>query len=415
VQGQLTRFDFIEEVVPGGGGPVTTPATIFGTVRNLAGEIIDNPGVEQLAVFADGSEIGRVPLELDAEGDENYRFELPNVNVPDLTTYSVKLIRNGAELPLVESGSWLVFEPVRGEEERFDFLEEEVPGGGGPGGGPIAPQATIYGTIRNLSGVMIDNPNFEQLAIFADDLEIGRVPLEVNLTGDENYRFHIPGIADLGDATFSVKLIRDGQEVPLVESASWLAFEPVPGQLTRFDFIEEVVPGGGGPVTTPDLLGTTEDQAVSFAAFKLALNDSDPDGDAITVTSVSPASAHGTVTLNGGLITYTPMTGYSGPDTFTYTITDARGETAVGTVIVTVTSKNARSKNFQMKFTPNGTELTFVTIPGRSYVIEYSADLLVWIPLTGVTVAGPNGRIEYLDNPLPAPPIRFFRMGQLPE
>ncbi len=168
------------------------------------------------------------------------------------------------------------------------------------------------------------------------------------------------------------------------------------------------------PITTADLLGTTEDQAVSFAAFKLALNDSDPDGDAITVTSVSPASAHGTVTLNGGLITYTPMTGYSGPDPFTYTITDARGMTAVGTVNVTVTSKNALSNNLQMKLTPNGSELTFATIPGRSYVIEYSADLILWVPLTGVTVAGPNGLIEYLDNPQPAPLARFYRMVPAP-
>jgi hypothetical protein len=248
VRGEAERFDFMEEEVPGGGGPVTTSATIFGAVRNLAGEIIDDPGVEQLAIFADGSEIGRVPLELDVGGDENYRFEFPNVIVPDLTTYSVKLIRNGEEVPLVESGSWLVFEPVRGEEERFDFVEQAVPGGGGSGDEPVAPQTTIYGLVRNLAGEAIDIPAFEQLAVFADDAEIGRVPLEVNLVGDENYRFNIPGTVDLDAAIFSVKLIRDGQEVSVSGSGAWLVFEPVVGQLMRFDFMEETSGGGGDPL-----------------------------------------------------------------------------------------------------------------------------------------------------------------------
>jgi hypothetical protein len=265
VQGQLTRFDFAEKADPGdggsGGGPVTPSATIFGVVRNLAGEIMDNPGVEQLAIFADGSEIGRVPLELTAGGDENYRFEFPNVEVPDLRTYSVKLIRDGAELPLVESASWLVYEPVRGESERFDFVEQAIPGGGGSGGGPVAPQTTIYGTVRNLAGEAIDIPAFEQLAIFVDEVEIGRVPLEVNSVGDENYRFNIPGTVDLDAAVFSVKLIRDGQEVSLSGSGAWLVFEPVPGQLMRFDFVEEsstnddddlpnAYPGPSAPPTT---------------------------------------------------------------------------------------------------------------------------------------------------------------------
>ncbi|MEN8717019.1 MAG: hypothetical protein ABF384_19090 [Verrucomicrobiales bacterium] len=269
VRGDETRFDFMEEMVPGGGGPVATPATIFGSVRNLAGETIDNPGAAQLVIFADGSEIGRVPLELDVEGDENYRFELPNVIVPDLTTYSVKLIRNGEEVPLVEPGSWLVFEPVRGEEERFDFVEQAVPGGGGPGEEPVTPQTTIYGLVRNLAGDAIDIPAFEQLAIFADDAEIGRVPLEVNLVGDENYRFNIPGKVDLDAAIFSVKLIRDGQEVSVSGSGAWLVFEPVVGQLMRFDFMEEASggdedplisnPGPKAPYTT--VYGTIRNQA----------------------------------------------------------------------------------------------------------------------------------------------------------
>ncbi|YCM45717.1 tandem-95 repeat protein [Verrucomicrobiaceae bacterium 227] len=163
------------------------------------------------------------------------------------------------------------------------------------------------------------------------------------------------------------------------------------------------------PVAVTDSVGTTEDTPVTVAAFKLRVNDTDPDGDALTVTAVSPTSDHGTITLNAGSITYTPTTGYSGPDSFTYTITDARGATAVGTVNVNVLGKGESSNNLKVTMTVNGAELTFATLPGADYVIEYSADMVTWLPLTGTVTAGANGLIEYLDNPQPAPPTRFYR------
>ncbi|MEW5768741.1 MAG: cadherin-like domain-containing protein, partial [Pseudomonadota bacterium] len=55
-------------------------------------------------------------------------------------------------------------------------------------------------------------------------------------------------------------------------------------------------------------------------------NDTDADGDALTVTGFSGAS-HGTVTDHGnGLFTYTPDAGYVGADSFTYTVSDGASE-----------------------------------------------------------------------------------------
>jgi uncharacterized repeat protein (TIGR01451 family) len=67
-------------------------------------------------------------------------------------------------------------------------------------------------------------------------------------------------------------------------------------------------------------------------------NDSDPDGDALTVTG-STNGQHGSVTCaSGGLCTYTSNAGYVGTDSFAYTVSDGRGGTAQGTVAVTVTA-----------------------------------------------------------------------------
>ncbi|MBN8480164.1 MAG: tandem-95 repeat protein [Xanthomonadales bacterium] len=74
------------------------------------------------------------------------------------------------------------------------------------------------------------------------------------------------------------------------------------------------------------------------AAIEVLANDSDPDGDALTITSVQhtgPGLA--TITIEGGnVIRYQSIHGYAGNDTLVYTISDGRGGTATATVNVVV-------------------------------------------------------------------------------
>jgi hypothetical protein len=71
----------------------------------------------------------------------------------------------------------------------------------------------------------------------------------------------------------------------------------------------------------------------------LLANDSDPDGDPLTIINLTqPAS--GVVNQSGGLVTYTPASGFSGNVTFTYQVDDSGGGISqVATVTVTVAAQ----------------------------------------------------------------------------
>ena len=71
-------------------------------------------------------------------------------------------------------------------------------------------------------------------------------------------------------------------------------------------------------------------------------NDSDPDGDPLTVIAFDAASVQGgTVVNNGGNdLLYTPASNFNGADSFNYTISDGKGGTDSATVFITVNPVN---------------------------------------------------------------------------
>ncbi|GEM_PF-2418172 len=92
------------------------------------------------------------------------------------------------------------------------------------------------------------------------------------------------------------------------------------------------------PIAVDDEATTTEDIAVSIPVLD---NDSDPDGDHITVLFADSETANGGgVFVVGGECVFTPRPGFAGVDTFSYGISDGRGGVAFATATVTVTSVN---------------------------------------------------------------------------
>jgi len=119
-----------------------------------------------------------------------------------------------------------------------------------------------------------------------------------------------------------------------------VTFTPIANYNGPASFTYTVSDGNGGTSTATvnlsispvnDRPDAVNDSIVVTAAGKVTIdpatllaNDQDVDGDKLTITSVQCAT-HGTVALVNGKVVFTPDAGYSGPATFTYTISDGKG------------------------------------------------------------------------------------------
>ena len=111
--------------------------------------------------------------------------------------------------------------------------------------------------------------------------------------------------------------------VPMLQFSDQTIFAPPPGL-------------SAGLAPGPDTLTTAYSTAVATPVATLLANDTDSDGDVLSVTAVGGAQ-HGQVSLAGGVVTFTPFVGYVGAAGFTYTVDDGNGSTASVPVLVNVT------------------------------------------------------------------------------
>ncbi|WP_328797741.1 tandem-95 repeat protein [Marinomonas vulgaris] len=89
-----------------------------------------------------------------------------------------------------------------------------------------------------------------------------------------------------------------------------------------------------GPVAVDDTANGTEDGGV--ITIDVLANDSDVDGDTLTITGATVPEAQGTVAIVGGKLEFTPAKDFSGEVKIDYSIEDGNGGTdsAVATVVV---------------------------------------------------------------------------------
>lgn len=92
-----------------------------------------------------------------------------------------------------------------------------------------------------------------------------------------------------------------------------------------------------GPTANDDMATTDEDTPVTIDVLG---NDSDPDGDDLTITGASVPAEQGTVEIVNNELLFTPAENFNGDATISYSITDGHGGTSSAEVAVTVTPVN---------------------------------------------------------------------------
>ncbi|MBT8142287.1 MAG: cadherin-like domain-containing protein, partial [Gammaproteobacteria bacterium] len=77
----------------------------------------------------------------------------------------------------------------------------------------------------------------------------------------------------------------------------------------------------------------------SNTSLPVLSNDSDPDGDSISITAITQPP-HGTASINGDVIDLQIDQDFVGVETFTYTISDSKGATATAQVTLELNPAN---------------------------------------------------------------------------
>lgn len=125
------------------------------------------------------------------------------------------------------------------------------------------------------------------------------------------------------------------------------------------------------PPTSPSAPAATADSlTINMNAPRntvdVLANDTDADGDTLTVVAVTDSQNGGKVRLDNGTVIYEPPLNYTGSDTFTYSVSDG-GLTTVGTVNVTVNGFNPLQ---QPPNRPCETEAAARKASGRPYCFD---------------------------------------------
>ena len=111
------------------------------------------------------------------------------------------------------------------------------------------------------------------------------------------------------------------------------------------------------PTVTDDAWSMVQDRTLVVAASGVLANDTDPQGQPITVAAPRPVGgpSHGSLTLNAdGSFTYTPVADYSGTDSFTYKATDGFLTSTTATVTITIASSAYTSSSaWATSFSPS--------------------------------------------------------------
>ncbi|MFT5523747.1 MAG: hypothetical protein ACI9HK_001695 [Pirellulaceae bacterium] len=154
------------------------------------------------------------------------------------------------------------------------------------------------------------------------------------------------------------------------------------------------------PEALDDSASTDEDTTVTVDVLA---NDSDPQGETVSITGIATQGNLGVATINNGEIDYVPNSDANGTDTFTYTVTDNNGGVDSATVTITINAINDTPVASADSATTD--EDTAVTVSVLANDNDVDNDTLT---ITGITQAASGGVVDNNDGTLTYTPNANF-------
>jgi len=189
----------------------------------------------------------------------------------------------------------------------------------------VAPGTPIVytATVTNQDNILCTTATFDLSASIPDNWSVSFADPTLTLA---------PGVSDttIMTVTSSAAAADDFYNVT-VSAAN--ASDPTYAVAAAVTYVVSNPPVNQVPNAIDDSAETTQDTVV---VVDVLANDSDPDGDVLTLASVTQGT-NGAVAINpDGSVTHTPNHGFAGNSSFAYTISDGKGGSATAAVDVTV-------------------------------------------------------------------------------
>lgn len=166
-----------------------------------------------------------------------------------------------------------------------------------------------------------------------------------------------------GDSLAVAVTVAPGHGIALVQADGTVYYTPAPDFFGTDTFTYSVTdPSGASASATVTMTVTNvNDPPVAVAdAFSMTMeatlttgslaNDTDPDGDSLAITALGTPANGTAVLLSPESFSYTPVLNFAGVDSFSYTVSDGQGGSAVGTVTITVQRPARIGTNLQVLY-----------------------------------------------------------------
>jgi hypothetical protein len=344
------------------------PLTIPEESQNLTVSV--TPGIEMQADF----DLANVAIE---KAGEHIRLRFGQGG--SITLENINALTGSDQSPTIafKDGTVLTSEQLLSQSVAQQDQVEPAAGKSDQTSGGVGEYSDDYGAI--LKGIeSLDGLAFEPAPPDSDNVVDSMIEpfqsgaalpdisivLDPNITADDNLSADEIGypIAITGSVGRDV---RDGETVTLTVNGNTYTGPvsdgrfsiEVPGSELANDPNNEIeasvtmIDSAGNVITVTDsetysVLNVPEGQddtitAIEDTSISGDLASNDTPGDGANQWALASGPSHGTVTVNpDGIFTYTPDSDYNGPDSFTYTITDANGDVDTATANITVGAVN---------------------------------------------------------------------------